>query len=149
MHYFDTSFLVPLILPESTSDLIAGFFEGLPMAELAVSHWTRVEFSSLLAREVRMDGLSADAARQADARFETMIEESFSVLLPNGDDFNLAKEYIRHFDTGLRAGDAMHLAIAMNHKSDAIYSLDKILLRAGKSLGIPTSTGVPLSGYGN
>ncbi len=149
MHYFDTSFLVPLILPEPTSDLIAGFFESLPAAELAVSHWTRVEFSSLLAREVRMDGLSAEAAREADACFETMIEGSFAVLLPNGDDFNLAKEYLSHFETGLRAGDAMHLAIARNHRSDAIYSLDKMLLRAGKSLGIPTSTGIPLPDYGN
>ena len=54
MLYFDTSFLVPLILPESTSDKVAHFFRGLPAAELAVSHWTRVEFSSLIAREVRM-----------------------------------------------------------------------------------------------
>ena len=115
IRYFDTSFLVPLILSEATSDLIAGFFGDLSVGSLAVSHWTRVEFSSLLAREVRMGGLSADTAHEAEARFEAMVEESFEVLLPNGDDFNLAKEYLGRFDTGLRAGDALHLAIAGNH----------------------------------
>lgn len=91
MHYFDTSFLVPLILPEATSEPVARFLADLPVGELAVSHWTRVEFSSLLAREVRMGGLSADVAREANTRFEAMIEESFAIILPKGDDFHLAK----------------------------------------------------------
>ena len=91
MHYFDTSFLVPLILPEATSDPIARFFADLAGEDLAVSHWMRVEFSSLLAREVRMGGLSAEAAHEADARFETMVDESFDVLLPNVEDFNLCQ----------------------------------------------------------
>jgi uncharacterized protein len=51
--YFDTSFLAPLILPEATSDKIAAFLRRLPAAEFTVSHWTRVEFSLLIAREVR------------------------------------------------------------------------------------------------
>lgn len=149
MHYFDTSFLVPLILPEATSDKIAKFLRDLPAENLAVSHWTRVEFSSLLAREVRMGGLSADAAALAEARFESMVDESFAVLLPNGDDFNLAKEYLGNYKTGIRAGDALHLAIAKNHRAEAIYSLDKTLLKAGKSIGIPVSLGIRLSGYGD
>ena len=145
MHYFDTSFLVPLILPEATSDPIARFFADLAGEDLAVSHWMRVEFSSLLAREVRMGGLSAEAAREADARFETMVDESFAVLLPNGDDFNLAKKYLGRFETSLRAGDALHLAIATNHRAEAIYSLDKMFLKAGQVLGVPVSEGTALS----
>jgi predicted nucleic acid-binding protein len=149
MHYFDTSFLVPLILPEATSEPIAKFFAGLPDGDLAVSHWTRVEFSSLLAREVRMGGLNAESAREADARFEAMVDESFAVILPNGDDFDLAKEYLAHYETGLRAGDALHLAVAKNHGAEAIYSLDKALLKAGKNLGVPASAGIQHAGYGD
>ena len=145
MHYFDTSFLVPLILPEATSDPIARFFADFGGEDLAVSHWMRVEFSSLLAREVRMGGLSVEAAREADARFETMVDESFAVLLPNGDDYNLAKEYLCRFETRLRAGDALHLAIASNRRAEAIYSLDKMLLKAGQILGVPVSEGIALS----
>ena len=34
----------------------------------------------------------ATAAREAGARFEAMVEESFVVLLPNRDDFDRTKE---------------------------------------------------------
>ena len=144
MYYFDTSFLVPLILPEATSDPIARFFADLAGEDLAVSHWMRVEFSSLLAREVRMGGLSGEAAREADARFETMVDESFAVLLPNGDDYNLAKVYLSRFETKLRASDSLHLAIASNRRAETVYSLDKILLKAGQILGVSVSEGIAL-----
>ena len=142
MIYFDTSFLAPLVLPEATSDAIAEYVRGLPADQFTVSHWTQVEFSSLIAREVRMGGLDAEAAAQADARFESMVDESFAVILPNADDFNLAKEYLGHYETGLRAGDALHLAIAGNRRAEVIYSLDKSLLKAGKRLGLTVSAGV-------
>jgi predicted nucleic acid-binding protein len=140
--YFDTSFLAPLILPEATSDKIAAFIRRLPAEELTVSHWTRVEFSSLIAREVRRGGLDVRAAARADVRFEAMVNESFSVLLPNADDFSLAKRYLGRFETGLRAGDALHLAVANNHRAAMIYSLDKTLLQAGKILDLPVSMGI-------
>jgi hypothetical protein len=72
--YFDTSFLVPLVLPEATSGRISAFLAGLPAGELAISHWARVEFSSLVAREVRMGGLDGQEAAQADARFEALLD---------------------------------------------------------------------------
>lgn len=149
MLYFDTSFLVPLVLPEATSDTIAELVRGLPADQFTVSHWTRVEFSSLIAREVRMGGLDAQAAAQADARFEAMVDESFAVILPNADDFDLAREYLGNYETGLRAGDALHLAIARNHRAETIFSLDKTLLKAGSVLGLPTSAGTRLPVYGN
>lgn len=148
MRYFDTSFLVPLILPESTSEPITGFLEGLPVDELALSHWTRVEFASLLAREVRMGGLDLAAAREAGSRFETMVAGSFVVLLPDREDFELAREWLGRFETGLRAADALHLAIAGNRGVDAIYSLDKLMIAAGKTLGLPASAG-NIPGYGD
>lgn len=147
MLYFDTSFLVPLILPEATSDKIARFVGGLPVEKLTVSHWTRVEFSSLLALEIRMGGLEARAATQADDRFERIIDESFVVLSPNAGDFNLAKEFLKSYDAGLRAGDAFHLAMAKNHGAEAIYSLDKTMIKAGKSLGLPVNAGIRLPNY--
>jgi predicted nucleic acid-binding protein len=140
--YFDTSFLAPLVLPESTSDKIAAFVRRLPVEGLTVSHWTRVEFSSLIARDVRMSVLDAAAGARADARFEAMVDASFAVLLPNADDFGLAKRYLGKFNTGLRAGDALHLAIAGNRQAAAIYSLDKGLLMAGRLLDLPVSMGI-------
>ena len=142
MLYFDTSFLAPLIIPETTSGKVAAFVGRLPAEEFTVCHWTRVEFSSLIAREVRMGGLDVQAAARADARFEAMVDQSFSVLLPNADDFALAKRYLGRFETGLGAGDALHLAVADNHRAAVIYSLDKTLLKAGKILDLPVSMGI-------
>ena len=146
MLYFDTSFLAPLILPEATSELIAGFFDALPPEDLTVSHWARIEFASLLAREVRMGGLDPATAHDADSRFEAMVRESFTVILPNPDDFDRARDCLNRFETGLRAGDALHLAIAWNRGSEAIYSLDKRMIAAGKKLGLPTTAGT-IPGY--
>jgi len=141
MLYFDTSFLAPLILQEPTSARVERFIAGLPAGELAISHWTLVEFASLLAREVRMGGIDDEAAREADAQFDSVVTESFVVLLPSARDFELAKAYVGNYETGLRAGDALHLAIATNRRVKMVYSLDKTLLKAGKLLDLPMSAG--------
>ena len=94
-----------------------------------------------------MGNLDASAAREAGPRFETMVKESFVILLPNRDDFDRARDWLSHFETGLRAGDTLHLAIARNHGADAIYSLDKLMIAAGKKLGLPASAGLLLPGY--
>lgn len=142
MVYFDTSFLAPLLLEETTSSAVERFIAGLPVGTLAVSHWTRVEFASLLAREVRMGGLDDPTAREVGAEFEAIVAESFITLLPSVRDYNLARQYLGHPDNGLRAGDALHLAIAQNNRAEAIYSFDKVLLRAGPTLGLPVSIGI-------
>jgi uncharacterized protein len=140
--YFDTSFLTPLFLTEATSETIGGFFRDPPGGELAISQWTAVEFSSVIARRMRMGGLDREGAARADARFTELVERSFIVLLPSRDDFTLARQYLRRFETGLRAGDALHLAIASNSSATTIYSLDKAFVSAGKSLNLPTSPGI-------
>jgi len=145
MRYFDTSFLAPLILQEATSNRVERFIIGLPTGELAISHWTRVEFASLLAQQVRMGNLERQAARDADMQFATVVQESFTVLAPASDDFDLARTYLGNYATGLRAGDALHLAIAGNHRADIIYSLDKTLLKAGTFFGLPVSAGIRVS----
>jgi predicted nucleic acid-binding protein len=139
MCYFDTSFLTPLIREEKTSSRVARFIAGLPTGELAISEWTEVEVASLLARHVRMGTIRSDEAREADALFENIVRQSFVVLSPGSGDYILARRYLHNYETGLRAGDALHLAIAGNHQADAIYSLDRTMIKAGKILDLPVS----------
>jgi predicted nucleic acid-binding protein len=80
-------------------------------------------------------------AADAEARFDTILSLSFSIIAPVPNDFDLAKHYLRRFETGLRAGDALHLAMASNHGARMIYSLDKGLVKAGEILGLPRQYG--------
>lgn len=141
MRYFDTSFLAPLVLQESTSRRVERFVTNLA-GELAVSQWTRIEFSSLLAREVRMGGLDAPSAHRANEQFDALVRESFTLLLPTSADYELARNYLGNYAKGLRAGDALHLAIATNNSAEVTYSFDNVLLKAGRLLGIAVSLGI-------
>ncbi|OYW37437.1 MAG: hypothetical protein B7Z35_10045 [Hydrogenophilales bacterium 12-61-10] len=142
MLYFDTSFLAPLILEEATSTKIEAYFAKLPAGELYVSHWTRVEFASLIAREVRMGGFAEPDALLAIGQFDELVTESFQVLAPAVADYELAKDYIQHFATKLRAGDALHLAIASNNGAKFLYTLDEGLLNAAKLMKVHASRGI-------
>lgn len=142
MLYFDTSFLAPLILQEATSEKIEAFFAKLPAGQLYVSHWTRVEFASLIAREVRMGGLAERDALLAIGQFDQLVAESFQVLVPSVVDYEQAKGYIQHFATRLRAGDALHLAMASNNSAKTLYTLDDGLLNAAKLIKVHASRGI-------
>jgi predicted nucleic acid-binding protein len=144
MRYFDTSFLAPLILEEATSTKTEAFFAKLPVGELYVSHWTRVEFASLIAREVRMGGLAEADALLAIAQFDELVTDSFQIVTPGIADYELAKAYIQHFATKLRAGDALHLAIASNHGAQTFYTLDEGLLNAAKLMKVRASRGIKI-----
>lgn len=142
MRYFDTSFLAPLILEEATSEKVEAFVTKLPAGQLYISHWTRVEFTSLISREVRMGDLAKADALAAIEQFDELVTASCHVLVPGVTDYDLAKKFVQHFATKLRAGDALHLAIAKNHGARIVYSLDEGLLTAAKLLKIRASRGI-------
>lgn len=144
MLYFDTSFLAPLILEEAASTKIEALFAKLPVGDLYVSHWTRVEFASLIAREVRMGGFAESDALLAIAQFDELVTDSFQIVTPGIADYELAKDYIQHFATKLRAGDALHLAIASNHGAQTFYTLDEGLLNAAKLMKVHASRGIKI-----
>ncbi|HEU5018748.1 MAG TPA: type II toxin-antitoxin system VapC family toxin [Pseudolabrys sp.] len=142
MLYFDTSFLIPLVLEEPTSAQIEQFMQSRADDELGASHWTRAEISSALARTVRMGLLDEDSALEADSKLDEVLSNSFTLLLPDLEDFELCKRYLSHYESGLRAGDALHLAIANNRGATAIYSLDKKLSEAGRRFGLRVNVGI-------
>lgn len=142
MLYLDTSFVAPLVLNEDVSVEVEAFLAGQVAGSLAVSQWTRVEFCSLVAREVRMKHFSTHTAEAVIAEFEALVEESFQVWLPSAADYDLARTLLARFDSGLRGGDALHLAIARNQCAEKVLTLDAGLLKAARLLEIPAAHGV-------
>lgn len=89
-----------------------------------------------------MKVMTTGDAAVAIADFESKISPGFSLLPIASPDCELAREFLQRYETGLRAGDALHLAIAKNNRARAIYSLDDKMIRAGKLLGLPVSRGI-------
>ena len=128
-------------MPEESSDAVEAFLRD-GEDELATSQWTRVELASLVSRRVRMgefDEVQAEAIRKT---FEQLLVQSFVLLAPSVGDFVTAAQLLTPADTGLRAGDALHLAIATNHGAKRVYTLDRSLLKAGEQLKVPVSSGI-------
>lgn len=137
MIYLDTSFLTPLFREEATSAKVAAFLSRQAAGSLAVSKWTAVEFVSLISRDVRMGALTASQGRRLIAEFDSMVTASLVVLIPSGNDFDLAQEYVANFATQLRGPDALHLAVAHNNGVEFIATLDDGMLSAAKKLKVP------------
>lgn len=114
MIYLDTSFVAPLVVAEETSDAVEAFVRRIKAGELATSLWTQVELASLVARKHRMGELSESQAVAVRGEFERVLDESFDLLLPAAADFAAAAKFLALPKTGLRAGDALHLAVAAN-----------------------------------
>ncbi|MDM8565069.1 type II toxin-antitoxin system VapC family toxin [Candidatus Halobeggiatoa sp. HSG11] len=133
MIYLDTSFIVPRYVEEESSQFVEQFL--LTCNEIAISYWTYVEFNSMLARRIRMDDLDENSANQIMAMFEHDMNSSFYILVPTISDYKLASCFLQKPHTGLRAGDALHLAIAHNNKIK-FYTFDKLLLQIAPQLNI-------------
>ncbi len=142
MVYLDTSFVAPLVIAENSSDAVEAFVLKVKPGELATSMWTQVELSSLVSRKVRMRELSDSQTQVVRREFDRVLGESFEMLTPTAADFAAAAKYLEIPKTGLRAGDALHLAIAANHRAKRILTLDQGFLEAGKLLNLPVSRGI-------
>jgi len=91
---------------------------------------------------VRMQQLGRGNALECSKRFDLFLEQSFRVVTPAVADFELSWTFLTRFDNSLRAGDALHLAIAVNRDAKNFYTLDNELLQAGEVLQIPVSKGI-------
>ena len=144
MFYLDTSFLFPYFIPEKASRAVEKFLSSIKTEELAISQWTRTEFVSALGIKIRTQRFSEDAARRVLAAFDEITGHYFTVIQIMERDYLLAAEFLLQWSLGLRAGDALHLALAKNHGAKRIYSLDKSLIKAASRLRIPAGTGIKI-----
>jgi len=138
MLYLDTSVLVPLFVPEEASERIQGWFERQGAEGLAIGDWTLTEFSSALGLKVRARTLKTAQAHRARDLLERIATDSLQVLTPGRADYACAGSFLGQYALGLRAGDALHLAIAHNAGAEAVYSLDRKFVAAGRRLKIRT-----------
>ena len=135
MIYVDTSALVPIFIREPKSEAVIGWIES-SAERLAISEWSLVEFASAAAIKVRTGQTAAILAKQASARVRKFAQQHCTVAVPGRAEFRRAAELAGDGSLKLRAGDALHLAIAANLGVQRILCLDDAMINGAKLLGM-------------
>jgi len=135
MIYLDTSLLVALLCREPRSQDLLVWLAGNPDQEFAISHWTQVEFASALSVKLRTAQISEAEANAAGTQFGELVDGSVVILALNDQDYARASDYCEAWRVGLRAPDALHLAIAQR-TGCPLATLDNGLYRAARHFGI-------------
>ena len=135
MVYIDTSALVPAFIREPKSEAILAWLETTGEG-LVVSEWSITEFSSAAAIKVRTGEVASAMAKQARTRFLEFAQEHCSIAVPQRAEFRRAAELAGDTNLKLRAGDALHLAIAEASKVQGILCLDETMSAGAKTIGL-------------
>lgn len=132
--YLDTSVVVSLITGEASAERVRQWLGARSEQELSISPWVTTEVSSALSLKIRTGQLT-DADRNSALRaYRTMAADSLVMLEVPAAAFPNAARLADHQALGLRAGDALHLAIALEHGAELV-TLDRKLFEAGPALG--------------
>lgn len=111
------------------------WFNQQTSEELAISDWVVTEFSSALSMRLRLKHLSAELRAEAMTQFTNLRTGSLAVVPITREHFQAAARFADQSRLGLRAGDALHVAIAAGLGA-TIYTLDKRLGEAAVALGV-------------
>jgi len=87
---------------------------------------------------MRTGQLDAGGRAEALAAFARLCRESLVLLPISGLHFRIGASFADTHSLGLRAGDALHLAVCADHGA-ALNTLDRRLGDAGLALGVSTA----------
>jgi predicted nucleic acid-binding protein len=136
MLYLDTSVMVAVHTNEPHTDRVLSSLRRWSLEEeFAISEWTATEFASAPSLKVRTRQIGLEERNKATVAFGEMVTESLFVLGIDISHFRIAAIMAGQYATGLRAGDALHLAIAQS-SGVALCTLDHGMAKAGAALGV-------------
>lgn len=136
-HYLDTSLLIALYAAERGHERLAEWLFSRFDEQLVISLWTQTEFSSALSLKLRTRQIDPPTRDRALNKFRSETDQTYIVYPVLNEDFDTAARWCERHETGLRAGDALHLAIARRNNA-TLCTLDRKLYDAGQTLGIQT-----------
>jgi uncharacterized protein len=137
MIYVDTSVLVALIVNEPKSAAVSRWY-GACTDEMVSAIWCVTEFASALGIKQRTGQIGSDEAGAAWLRFERICANDIKLLPTEPATFHRGAVLMLDPASGLRAGDSLHLAAALDAKAKQIATLDQGLAKNAKRLKLST-----------
>jgi uncharacterized protein len=132
MVYVDTSVLIALIIHEQRSKEVISWYEDCK-EELVAAVWCVTEFSSALGIKQRTKQISETQANRAWNAFEKLCSNDLNLLALDSKTYFKAAELSLQYETGLRAGDSLHLASALACESKKMATLDEVLAQNART----------------
>lgn len=133
--YVDTSVWCAYCFNEPETPEAVRWLAEAELDRTATAWWTDTEFASAAAIKQRIKGQSRTSVVRAHDAFESAAAMTHRLSTVD-EDFAYAAQLCRDPDTRLRAGDALHLAIALRHHCRALASLDRDMNDAAQRLGL-------------
>lgn len=133
MIYVDTSVLVALYTREAKSAAVSRWYAACT-DDLVSAAWCVSEFASALSIKQRTGQINETEAQKAWQQFERMCASDLQLLPVEPVTFHRAAILTLDPASGLRAGDALHLAAALDAKAKSMTTLDAVLAKNAKQL---------------
>jgi uncharacterized protein len=137
MLYLDASLLVAALTNEAQTERMQFWLDNQAEDTLFVSDWVTTEFCAALSVKLRAGQITAENRTSALRIYSRIEFEVFGSLPISKEHFKRAAHFSNEFALALRAGDALHLAIAAAHGAE-LCTLDKRLASAGEVCGVTT-----------
>lgn len=138
MIYVDTSVVVPIFVPEPASAAVDVWLESCS-DPLVSSDWLVTEFASALSIKVHRREINARQAAAAWKNFGDFCRSGLRLLPVSRKTFDEAAELARDATSGLRSGDSLHLAMALEVGAGEIATADDTLDQNAKANGLTVS----------
>jgi predicted nucleic acid-binding protein len=133
--YLDTSVLGAIFFREPNAALVFGQVKAARSRGLVISAWTLTEMASVGAIKERTGAIDHATRQQALSTFHRFASSNLTLVEVDPADFRSAAMLIAG-PGGLRAGDALHLALAKRLSAD-LATLDRRLADAAPACGVP------------
>lgn len=135
MIYVDTSVIVPLLTTEPKTQAVTTWFAGLRDTPTA-SDWLLTEFYSALSIKLRTGQINEASAKRVRKEFEVLANGGLRIVSISRSAFGQAAKMVQQHKYGLRSGDSLHLAIALELGASQVATLDTTLAINAKRNGI-------------
>ena len=138
MLYLDTSLLIAALTNEAETLQMQRWLVEQDPDELVTSDWVATEFSAALSIKLRTGGIEPRHRADALTMFTRICNDNVTMMPVSRLQFQTAARFADQYALGLRAGDALRLAVCAE-RGATICTLDRRLSEAASALGIKTT----------